>query len=192
MKPALATFCLFALLASRDGEPWETVRVEADGLTVESRAVEGSDLPELRITAKAPPAPRKLLESAWVLGDDPYLAERRVLAQSPGFRLLYLRYEPPIIAPRECVLEQQRSVDPETGAAHLKFDRLKLAAEGGAAALPFAHLRGSWRFEPVSGGTRVVYTVLIDVGGVPAFLARGPQADAAVDVVRGVIERAAR
>ncbi len=181
-----------ALLASRDGaagDGWALVRTEADGLALEARAVEGSDMPELRVTVRSPHAPQRLLDAAWALRADPYLAERKVLAARSDFRRVYLRYQPPVIAARWCVLEQLRSTDSKTGAASMSFT-MQPTAPALDPSTPFARLEGRWHFVPGSAGTRVAYTVLIDVGGVPAFLARGAQQDAAVEAVREVVARA--
>jgi len=188
---------LTALLPSRGGsagDGWSRVRTEPDGIALESRTVADSGLPELRVTVSSALAPLSLLESAWALRSGgvqaKYLAERRVLSASATDRELFLRYEPPMIGARQCVLRQERTSDGESGAASISFAQLQRPAQTGGGAAPFAHLRGSWRFEPLGVGTRVVYTVLVDLGGVPAFLARGAQEDAAVETVREVVARA--
>ena len=175
---------------------WTTVRTDPDGLTVESRDVPESGMPELRLTLKTSATPEALLEAAWTLRDEgmqqKYLAERKVLSRAPTERTMFLKYEPPIIRPRLAVLREQRSNDAATGVAQMSFKRLSYTPAN-AKGNPFAHLRGAWRFEPDGkGATRVVYTVLIDVGGVPAWLARGPQQQAAVDTVREVISYAVK
>ncbi len=172
---------------------WKTVRTDPDGLAVESRAVPQAALPELRVTTLADAPTSALIAAAWELRDDgmqtKYLAKRRVLAESQNERTLFLQYEPPIISPRQCVLRQVRWADAATGAWRMRFHALRFTPAEGAAA--FAHLRGEWSFAPdASGATRVTYVVLIDVGGVPALLARGPQQDATVATVREVVERA--
>jgi hypothetical protein len=53
-----------------------------------------------------------------------------------------------------------------------------------------AVLKGSWRFTvDAAGGTWVEMRSLSDPGGVPAFLAVGPQRDMVVAVVRDAIQR---
>jgi hypothetical protein len=172
---------------------WLRVRTEADGLTVESRAVAGSEMPELRVTIETVASPLQLLASAWELRDDgmqaAYLERRTVLSESDGERTLFLALRPPIISPRHCVLRQKRWSD-ASGVQHLRFDAMPYTPVSDGA-VPFAHLRGEWRFEPSGAtGARVVYTTLVDLGGVPALIARGPQLDATVQTVREVVARA--
>ncbi|MBL8949339.1 MAG: hypothetical protein JNK82_01085 [Myxococcaceae bacterium] len=195
----ITAFVLPALLASRDGDPrggWSLLRTERDGITVESRAAAGTAMPELRVTTKAKHPPLELLESAWALRGDGmqtrYLVERTVLSSEASERVLLLRYAPPAISERAVALRELRWRDPKTGAASMTFNQLHAHPSARAAGTPFAHLRGHWSFEPNTEGTQVVYTVLIDVGGVPAVLARSAQERAAVDTVREVVARAHR
>jgi hypothetical protein len=172
---------------------WERESVEPDGTTIESREVAESPFPELRITAHADAGTDALSEAAWELRDNGmqvlYLEARTVLHESRLERLLYMRVHPPVFGTRECVLHQTRTFDRESGAATVGYGRVEPRAPGEHR--PFAHLRGEWRFEPDDkGGSRVVYTTLIDLGGIPAWLARGAQRDAALATVREIIARA--
>jgi hypothetical protein len=174
---------------------WTPVRTEDDGVSVESRAVTGSDMPELRLTLQTPSSPARLMAAAWELRDDGmqarYLERRTVLSQGEDERRLFLALRPPLISPRQCLLQQTRWTDAATGVLHLSFHALPFTPDSDDA-LPFAHLRGEWRFEP-SGATaaRVVYTTLVDLGRVPAIVARGPQLEAALATVREVVACAA-
>jgi hypothetical protein len=118
-----------------------------------------------------------------------YLEARLVLRESPLERLLYLRVHPPVFGARECVLHQTRTFDRESRAARVTYRRAEPSTPGEYR--PFAELRGEWRFDPEpKGGSRVVYTTLVDLGGIPAWLARGPQQTAALATVREIIARA--
>ncbi|MBK7864703.1 MAG: hypothetical protein IPJ65_40105 [Archangiaceae bacterium] len=186
----LASWLPVGALAQTD---WELLRTDADGLTVESRPVAGAELPELKVTAAADVAPARLIAAAWELRTHGmqviYLEQSRVLSETESERRLFLSYRPPLISRRQCVLRQSRWVEPGTGVQHLRFSALPYTP--GKGALPFAHLRGEWVFEPTGAGrARVVYTTLVDVGGVPAVLARAQQLDAAVATVREVVARA--
>jgi hypothetical protein len=190
-----ATLVAGVIAAAADAEPaWKTEKTEPDGLVVESRRVPESGMPELRLVAVSSRSPAALMASAWTLRTEGmqqlYLAERRVLSDGVDRRVLFMRYKPPIITPREVVLRQQRWSEAATGAWHLRF-RAQSFTPGGEHVAKFAHLRGDWAFEPDGkGGTRITYVALIDVGGIPAWLARGPQQDAAIKTVREVIDRA--
>jgi hypothetical protein len=87
------------------GTEWKVVRKESDGIAVEARSVPDTGMPELRLVAHARASPNALLESAWALRDKgmqhKYLAERKVLSDRSSERVLYLRYEPPIIQPHQ-------------------------------------------------------------------------------------------
>ncbi len=165
-----------------------------DGLSVASRRVEGSELPELEITVQTPSSPARLMAAAWELRKDgmqaAWLEQRTVLAETATERVLLISLRPPLVGLRECMVQQLRWEEPGTGRQHLRFDAVPFTPST-AGARPFAHLRGAWRFEPAGAGrTRVVYTTLVDTGGVPALLARRPQREAAVAIVREVVARA--
>jgi hypothetical protein len=201
MKPvvrsaAVLWLALLALLPfkARAASPWRAEGLERDGILIESRDVPESQLPELRFTARAKVSPLALTEAAWELREDgvqaAYLEKREVLRQAPDQRLIYLRVRPPIVGARACVLRQTRDLDERSGNWRVAFRPVKILPGDGAT--PFAQLRGEWRFEPDrEGGTRVIYTTLIDIGGVPALFARGAQRDAALATVREIIARAA-
>jgi hypothetical protein len=170
------------------------LRTEPDGLILETRTTNDSEMPEVRVTVAAPWSPRALTEAAWELRNDgmqvKYLGRRKVLSQTDSDRVLFLAVRPPIVRQRQCILRQSRWTD-ASGAAHLRFATVRFTPAP-EEALPFAQLRGHWTFQPSpAGGSVVIYTTLIDLGlGVPIWLARGPQIDAAVDTVREVVARA--
>jgi hypothetical protein len=176
-----------------NAEPaWTTLRTEQDGLTLETRKTPDSEMPEVRITVAAALPPHALAEAAWELRNDgmqvKYLDHRKVLSQTLTERVLFLALRPPVIRPRACLLRQSRWTD-ASGASHIRFGTLRFKPPDDT--LPFAQLRGQWSFHPsAGGGSRLVYVTLIDLGSVPAWLARGPQLDAAVATVREVMDRA--
>jgi hypothetical protein len=193
-----AALCLgfLALLPfkARAESPWRHEGLERDGILVESREVPESQLPELRFTARANVTPLALTEAAWELRGDgvqaTYLEKRQVLRQAPDQRLIYLRVRPPVVGARACVLRQTRDLDEASGRCRVTFRPVQVLPNDGTP--PFAQLRGEWRFEPDGqGGSRLIYTTLIDIGGVPAVFARGAQRDAALATVREIIARAA-
>jgi hypothetical protein len=184
---------LIAALLCAVAPAWELESTEPDGTTVESREVGESSFPELRVTAHAAASTDALSEAAWEVRDTGmqmlYLEARSVLSESKLERLLYMRVHPPIFGARECVLQQQRVFDRASGAARVWYRPVNPRAMTGYR--PFAQLRGEWRFEPdLKGGSHVVYTMLVDLGGIPAWLARGAQQDAALATVREIIARA--
>jgi hypothetical protein len=181
-----------ALLLAAEGD-WALEQLEDDGTTIEGRAVSESSLPELRVTAHADAAPSALSAAAWELRNAGvlalYLEAREVLRETSSLRLVSMRVHPPLVGARQCVLMQQRSYDEGSGSARVWYRMLR--PHGTGEHRPFAQLHGEWRFEPdPTGGTHVTYTTLVDVGGVPAWLAKGPQRNAALATVREIIARA--
>jgi hypothetical protein len=196
VRSAAVLLALLALLPfkARAESPWRAEGLEHDGILIESRDVPESQLPELRFTARAKVSPLALTQAAWELRADgvqaAYLEKREVLRQAPDQRLIYLRVRPPIVGVRACVLRQTRDLDERSGKWRVAFRPVRVLPGDGVP--PFAQLRGEWCFEPDgAGGTRLIYTTLIDIGGVPALLARGAQRDAALATVREIIARAA-
>lgn len=175
--------------------PFELVRKEADGLVLESRAAEGTDLPELRVRAHAPGSPRALANAVWSQGpgheESRFLQRRKVLSSRAGARVEHHFIEAPVLGRRECVVAFTRKDD---AAGNVAIDFVKRGLDDGLAAdvRRMLVLRGSWRFTAdAAGGTWVELRSLSDPGGVPAFLAVGPQRDMVVAVVRDAILRSA-
>ena len=172
---------------------WEPVRTEADGLTLESRTVEGTRFREYRVRAHSDASPTSLLDAAWAWRSEGvearYIGERRVLEEAATERVEWQLMRLPMVATRETVLRFERATRGET--ATIRYAAIPREAPRDSGAVRMRRLQGGWTFSPdPRGGTLVEHRVLSDPGGeVPEWLARSTQQDVAIAVVRELLHR---
>jgi hypothetical protein len=191
---SLTLACALLAVPASANPRFETIRRDGDGLTLESRSAEGTDLPELRVRVHASGSPLALADVVWTRGPgvaEARLVRRQVLSTRGGVRLERQVVEAPILGRRESVVRLTRREDAH---GNVVIDFAVCGKEDGqpADAPRMRVLRGAWRFtRDASGGTWVELLTLSDPGGIPAFLAVGTQRDLAVDLVRDAVLRSA-
>jgi hypothetical protein len=175
----------------------EFKKVDAvDGVTIESRAVQGSSFAELRFTTTTTKSVEALCTEAFGTGKfdatEPDLKSRVVLSESADERTTYERMTPALVSPRSYAMHMKRTwVD---GACHLDFEAANDVAPAPEPGwVRVTQVRGSWRAEPLEGGTtKLTYVIFTDpAGAIPAFFVEGARRKLGVTWVKRVIERAA-
>lgn len=188
IRPALVAL---ALAAPTD---WKKVD-EVDGITVETRPVEGSSLVELRLTTETPKTVASLCDAAFGDGafdpEEPDLKARTIVTSAPDERVTYEQINPPLVANRDYAVRARR-LRADDGSCRMTFE----AANDQAPAKPdgwvrITKLRGEWRFEPTAAGkTRLTYVIFSDPGGsIPAFMVEGSRRKIAVRWVKMIVGR---
>jgi len=172
---------------------FELVWREADGLTLETRAVGGTEQPELRVRVQVDATPLSVADVVWSQGPGAdasrYLDRRDILSSGPGVRLEHHVVVIPLLGHREVILRFTRQ-DDARGGISIQYNSGGPGdgLPAGAPRMPL--LRGTWRFTRVeSGGMWIEFCSVSDPGGVPAILTIGPQRQLAVAQVRDAIRR---
>lgn len=173
----LAAWTLSLVLAQP--EPWVLEGRGPGSLRWYTRARAGSEVRELRATSlfRLPP------ESVWSVLTEyerypssmPGTVEARVLRVSDAGTDVYLRYELPLISPRDTVVQMRAAVDAERGVWQLSWAS---TSDSSAPALRADTVRlakniGFWRLSVREGGlsTFVEYELFSPPGGgVPPFI----------------------
>lgn len=169
------TGLLLLLLAATPA--WEERGVD-EGIAVFTREVEGHDAKEIRAIGRveAPPAEvfAALIDVPHMVRNRPHTVEARLVERTGPVLRYYQRLDPPIVTPRDYVLEGRLS---RVGADGYRLtyravtDRRVPPREG---VVRLELIQGSWTVEPASGGkaSRVTYQVLTDAKStMPAFVA---------------------
>jgi hypothetical protein len=167
---------------------------EVDGIVVETRPVAGSKFAELRLTTTTSQTVDALCNAAFANArdttDDPEVKLRQVLEEKPDERVTYDQVAAPMVSDRDYAVRGQRTHLPG-GACQIVFE----AANDRAPPLKpgwvrIEQLRGSWRFDPEDGRTRITYTIYTDPGGsLPAFVIEGSRRRAAVRKVKALLAK---
>lgn len=129
----------------------------------------------------------------------PGVSEARILERAAdGSFFVYFRYDPPyfFIAPRDVIVHvrlttAEASTDGVLGSAWVAAPE-RLPEREGVVRMPLN--TGTWRVEPVDGGTRcrLTYQVLVKPGGwIPDWLVKWGAARAIPDVMEAIRARAA-
>ena len=188
----LLTWTLVVLATSQSWKKVDTV----DGITIESRAVEGSHVAELKLTATSAATVERLCEEAFGDGkfdpEEPDLKSRKVLEESENSRVTYDQISPPLVANRDYAVRATR-VRLEGGVCEMRFGADKaLAPRPPPGFVRIEKVKGYWRFEPTAEGkTKIIYVVHADpAGSIPPFLIEGTRRTFAVRWVKLVSKRA--
>lgn len=187
----LAIVAGLLLSTSARAEPGWTPVSEKKGVTVEKRAVPGSPWSEYRATARHALPPERVFAAVRSERlDDPrarrYVKHHDVLRANDHERLVYEQVASPMVSDRDYTVLIQWSADPARRVFEMKFHLENDAGPPpakGFVRIPDIH--GSWRIEATpDGGSRIEYIVYSDPGGsIPAWIARGAQADSTRDNV---------
>ena len=186
---------MVAMLISAEPAAWKKVE-EADGITIESRPVEGSSLVELRLTQEVKADAMRLCDEVFGTGkfdsEEPDLKSRKVLQQSENERVTYDQMQPPIVSNRDFAVRAKRERR-DDGSCTMSFALAnELAPKAPEGYVRLAMLKGYWTFTPSGGGkTKLIYVVHSDPGGsIPAFMMEGTRRKIAVKWIQLMVGRA--
>lgn len=205
-RPRLAPGGVAALLLAASGllaatsafaVDWEKTS-EKDGTLVERRAVPGSRISAIRVTARSPLAPAAVFETIWkqqeYLKFLPFLKQSNILSDTGDERVAYEQLALPFVRDRDYTVRLRKRVDP---AAHRYEMLIESADDAGpppdGSYVRVTNIRGSWAVEPGPDGkgSLVRYELQSDPGGmIPAWLVDRTQRRAAADLVRAMLKRA--
>jgi hypothetical protein len=199
-----ATIAVLAFAPSGRAEvPWQLVSgADAQGVTLEKRAVPGSKFFEYRATAISPASPTAVLRGIWtgVTEELPStVKQRKVLQRSPDEILFYDQIRTPVVSDRDFTIRIWWKRDEPTGVIEVPFatvnDRGPPPAAGHVR-VPAIH--GDWIIAPLASPdgeprTRITFLCYSDPGGsIPAFMARGAQQDQVMIDIHRILARASQ
>lgn len=176
-------------------EPSFTRVEETDGVLVEARPVQGSNVVELRLTTTTTRTPGSLCDAAFGDGkfdpEEPDLVSRKVISESADERVTYDQISPPVVSRRDYAVRAKR-LRGDDGSCRMIFEAAnEVAPSKPEGWVRITKLRGEWRFEPgPDGRTRVTYLILSDpAGSLPAFLVEGSRRKFALKWMKMILSR---
>lgn len=169
----------------------------SDGLWIQRREVQGSSYEEFRVIAARSLNLSKLCDVIFAKGgvqSNVHFKKRELLRETDTERWMYEQIAVPWVSDRDYVMHTKLEAPASSGRCEVSF-----ATENDPSRPPvrgfvrIPAIRGHWAAAPLADGRLwVAYEVFSDPGGgIPAFLARGGQRDAAIDFVKHVLSRAA-
>lgn len=157
---------------------WSKVS-ESEGVLIESRAVEGSKLVELRLSKRTNKSVESLCDAAFGDGafdpEEPDLKSRKILSQSENERVTYDQISPPLVANRDYAVRARRE-HPTPDSCVMRFQAAnELAPKAPEGWVRIEKVYGEWRFEKqADGATRMTYVIFSDpAGSIPTFMIEG-------------------
>jgi hypothetical protein len=188
LLPILATLVLGADFKKVD---------EIDGVLIESRPVEGSNIVELRLTTRTTKTVQSLCDAAFGDGkfdpQEPDLKSRKVLTETENERVTYDQISPPVVANRDYAVRAKRNKISD-GECSMTFAAAnELAPKKPDGWVRITKLWGEWHFtrgtEP-DAKTVVTYTVFSDpAGSIPAFMVEGSRRTFALKWMKMILSR---
>ena len=167
-------------------------------LDVARRDVSGSSFEEFRVTTTSSLDLEHVCDAIYAKGLDGrsnvHFKQRDVLRQTDTERWVYEHIAVPWVADRDYVMHTRLVQAPaSSNRCEVAFETENDPAHPpvqGVVRIPV--IRGHWTVYPTQDGHLwISYQVFSDPGGgIPAFMARGGQRDAAVDFVKNVLARA--
>jgi hypothetical protein len=196
MRTHLLALMLVAGVCQAGDEGWEALG-ERDGITIERRSGGEAFVRELRLTTHSSVPPAGLMATIWRHDEYvqflPYLKRLDVLRDEGEEKLIYEQIRVPIVKDRDLTVQVTRSFAPEAGS----YEVVALAVPDAGPRETREHVRvrtslARWRLVPATdGGTAVTYTIRTDAGGrLPVWIFDVAQKDAAVKILRAMLERA--
>jgi hypothetical protein len=173
---------------------WQS-RGTVDGMTVETRPIEGSAYESIRVTKEVSIPAQVLADAIWGTSGPESVAskavhEHRVVEDGPGSRVYYEVVAAPLISDRDYILRIDRHKDGEVHEVRFhSIEHPKYPPQDGKVRM---RVIGTCVIEPTAtGGSIVTYEVFADIGGsIPAWIARGAQRDSSLEWVKTMITRA--
>ena len=180
------------LTASPD---WSKVS-DNDGVTIESRPVEGSKLVELRLSTKSTKSVESLCDAAFGDGkfhpDEPDLKKKEILSETADERVTYEQISPPVVANRDYAVRATR-VRPAPDTCAIRFQAAnELAPKSPDGWVRIEKLYGEWKFvKQADGTTAITYFIFSDpAGSIPTFMVEGSRRTVAQKWIKMVLNRA--
>ncbi len=188
---------LLAVLLSVQAE-WKS-RGEVDGITLETRTVPetGYEFVRVRASTKTPPA--KQFAVIWGVPGIESNANKKavkvheVILDKPDERIVYQVVSGPLISDRDFVVRRNRRVDGEVYEVRwVAIDHPRYPPVADKVRAP--RVEGSTVVEPSGdGGSIVTYEIYTDLGGsLPAWVAKGPMRDSALEWMKVMLARGAK
>jgi hypothetical protein len=191
----LAVITHLPALAAAPAE-WQVLS-HKDGLLIERRANEGSDLYEVRATTHSSLTPAAIFDTIWKQQEHPqfvpYLKRLDLLLEEGDERLTYEQVQVPWAADRDYTVRLLKRVEVE----EQRYEILFLTAND-AGPPPTKHhirvssIRGRWLIGPGPNGqgATVRYEVLSDPGGyLPGWIVNQVQGEGVTRLVRSMLQR---
>lgn len=168
-----------------------------DGLWVERREVRGSSFEEFRVTAVRSMDLARLCDiiaKGRTVQSSVHFKKRELLHETGTERWMYEQIAVPWVSDRDYVMHTKLESPASTGRCEVSFSTVNDPARPpvpGFVRIPV--IRGRWVAAPLPDGRLWIgYETFSDPGGgVPAFLARGGQRNAALEFVKSVLALAA-
>jgi ribosome-associated toxin RatA of RatAB toxin-antitoxin module len=198
LPAGIVAFVLFAGVGKAGDAEWERLG-ERDGIAIESRDTGDSPVRELRLTARSAVPPAAIMATIWRHDEYiqflPYLKRLDVLRDEGDTKLVYEQIRVPVVKDRDLTVRVTRSVSADTGT--YEITSVAVPDEGPPETRDHVRVRMSaarWRLAPATdGGTDVTYTIRGDAGGrLPAWIVDAVDKDAAVKILRAMLDRARR
>jgi hypothetical protein len=182
--------------------PWEEA-AKADGITIYSRDVPGSEVREMKaigtIDAKPQEVWKAIRDYPSYTKTMPYTAEGKILGQEDGDKVIYFysRIDLPLVDNRDYVIKLTDDSDWNDGAGYLKVtwtkldppkgDRYFVEPKNGVVRVPVND--GYWKLEPRDNGNKTwaTYYIHTDPGGaVPKWIANKANSTAVPNVFAAI------
>lgn len=198
MVAQVALTMLLGLGLTAEEAKWEQ-KARSDGVTVWSRAREGTDVKELKAIGlvEAPPKVVMRILADYVRYREimPYTDESKVVATEEGGRVVhfYSLVNAPFVSKRDYTLRIVDESDWKDGKGYLKT-RWSVSEKGPAPREDTVRVKtndGSWTLEAIDGGTRTraTYWLFTDPGGsLPTWVINKANSSAIPDVFAALRE----
>lgn len=187
-----AIVAAFTLSTTAHAAGWEKDGTKG-GVTVYTKAVEGSDVPMVKVVTTVDGTTDEVWKQITQKGakDKGVKAKKKLGSCSDTCEYVYLRLGHPLIKDRHFVMKINWSVSEKDGHNVYKRSWSKTSDKAlpSSGALVPKKVRGSWTLRPTADGTRTRLTYInhMDLGGnVPAGLFSNGFIDKAYSVVRSI------
>jgi ribosome-associated toxin RatA of RatAB toxin-antitoxin module len=185
-----------SLQAATAGPEWQVLS-NKDGVLLERRPHDGSQVYEVRVTAQSRLAPAAIFDTIWKQREHmefvPYLKRADLISDAGDERVAYEQVAVPLVKDRDYTVRLQRRVNPDAQRYEVVF---KTANEAGPppdkSHVRINNIQGRWLVEPGADGkgAKVSYEVLSEPGGaIPTWLVNRVQGEAVTRLVRAMLQR---
>jgi hypothetical protein len=196
---AIAFVAALPCVASADSSPAWRFDGVYDGVRVDRREVPGSSFDELRLSLVSSSDIQHLCDAVYPTRlptkPEPRFKKQVLLRETPTERWTYEQVSVPVVSDRDYVMHVKLEQPASSGHCAVAFqteDDPAYPPVSGFVRIPV--IRGHWDIFPAAPGKlSVQYRIFSEPGGgIPAFLARGGQRDAAVEFLKIILARADR
>jgi hypothetical protein len=177
---------------------WTEHGVTQDGISMETRKVQGSAYESIRVSKASHVPPAFQAEVIWGPHTIEGVANRKnvrvheVLEAKETSRVFYEVINAPLVSDRDFVMKSERRKDGEV--YEIRFTTIDDPRRPPIAGKIRMRCEGKVVIEPDAGGGSIVtYEIFIDLAGaLPAWLAKSSNRDATLAWIREMIERGAK